>query len=161
LITHENLPDFHLPQVIKYKENNDKTTTENHSSLNNKPRSKISDAHELKYTGMNVPTPISNEDTIKNNKSFCSQYLQTGLEITSKSFCSQYLQTGLEITNEVNNNNGTFNNIMQLLLHPIIPVHPSIEYCQPEPEPPPFNSYSLLSFFYSLERQIKKWYYLS
>ena len=147
MITHESLPDFHLPQVIEYTQNNDKTTAEIHSSLNNKPRSKISYAHELKYTGMNVPTPISNEDTIKNNKSFCSQYLQMVLKITSKSFCSQYLQTGLEITNEVNNNNGTFNNIMQLLLHPIIPVHPFIEYHQPEPEPPPFNSYLPLSLF--------------
>jgi hypothetical protein len=59
------------------------------------------------------------------------------------------MQTVLKITNKENNNNknGTFNNIMLLLLHQIIPIHPFIEYLQPEPEPPPLNSYFILFLF--------------
>jgi hypothetical protein len=36
----------------------------------------------------------------------------------------------------------TFNGIQpSLLLYQFIPIHPFIEYLQPEPEPPPLNSY--------------------
>jgi hypothetical protein len=118
----------------KYTEN-DKTT-----------RSKISIAHESKYTGMNIKyattateqssythTPISKDNHIDNNKSFCSHYLQTVMEITN---------------NNNNNHNDTFyNSMLLLLLRQIIPIHPFIEYLQPEPEPPPLNSYFILFLF--------------
>jgi hypothetical protein len=108
-------------------------------------RSKISNAHESKYTGMNtkyavtateqssyVPNPISNDNPINNNKSFCLQYLQTVLKITNN-----------------NNKHDTFNNIqLSLLLYQFIPTHPFIEYLQPEHEPPPLNSYFFIFFIH-------------
>jgi hypothetical protein len=50
--------------------------------------------------------------------------------------------------NNNNNNNGTFyNSMLLLLLRQIIPIHSFIEYLQPEPEPPPLNSYFILFLF--------------
>jgi hypothetical protein len=68
----------------------------------------------------------------------------------NKSFYSQYLQAVLKITNNNGNNNNynvTFNIMMPLLLYQIIPIHPFIEYLQPESEPPPLNSCFFLFFF--------------
>jgi len=67
----------------------------------------------------------------------------------------------VKITNKDNNNNnnnknGTFNNIMLILLHQIIPMHPFIEYLQPEPEPPPFNSYFILFLFLFIGKTTKQ-----
>jgi hypothetical protein len=80
------------------------------------------------------PNPtISNDNPINNNKIFCSQYLQTVLKITD---------------NKNNNKHDTFNDIQpSLLLYQFIPIHPFIEYIQPEPEPPPLKSFFLLYFF--------------
>jgi hypothetical protein len=86
-----------------------------------------------------VPTPISSDNPINNNKSFCSQYLQTVFKITDNN-------------NNNNNNNkyDTFNDIQpSLLLYQFIPIHPFIEYLQPEPEPPPLNSYFLIFNFFN------------
>jgi hypothetical protein len=92
-----------------------------------------------------IPTPIINDNPVNN-----------------KSFCSQYLQTVLITTNNNGNNNSIFYGILiSSLYKSIISPHPFIAYLQPEPEPPPLKSYFILLYFYSLERQQnKKWYYL-
>jgi hypothetical protein len=89
-----------------------------------------------------VPNPMSNDNPINNNKSFCSQYLQTVLRITD---------------NKNNNKHDTFNDIQPLiLLYQFIPIHPFIEYVQPEPEPPPLKSCLILYLFLFIGKTTKQ-----
>jgi hypothetical protein len=166
-IAHEEARSTTIPQVLKSLEFSSTrpyisvTHEEASTAISNdvlklpelsSARSKISNAHESKYTGMNtkyaitatkqssyVPNPISNDNPINNNKSFCSQYLQTVLKITDNNN-----------NNNNNNKHDTFNNIqLSLLWYAFIPIHPFIEYLQPEPEPPPLNSYfNFFSIFF-------------
>jgi hypothetical protein len=128
LITHENLAHSHLPQVLKIICRDKPPTVK--FTINKVPgtgmNAKYTTAMEPSYY---APTPVINDNPV-NNKSFSSQYLETVLKIT--------------------NNNGIFNNIMLLLLYQFIPIHPSIEYLQPEPEPPRLNSYFILLFDFIL-----------
>jgi hypothetical protein len=92
---------------VAHEEASTATSKEFKSSELSSARWNFLNAHESKYTGMNtkyaitateqssyVPNPISNDNPINNNKSFCSQYLQTVLKITG---------------NKNNNKHDTFN----------------------------------------------------
>jgi hypothetical protein len=140
----------------KYTGNIDKyTTTENQSSLNDKPRPKILNTHKSRDKPPTVKFKINMVLNEGMNTKYATATEQSSTHIiednpgnNNTSFYSQYLQTVLKITNKNNNNNnGTFNTMLPLLLYQIIPIHPFIEYLQPEPEPPPLKSYFILSYF--------------
>jgi hypothetical protein len=140
---------------LKYTGNIDKyTTTENQSSLNNKPRTKILSTHEIRDKPPTVKFKINMVlDEIMNTKYAIATEQSSNHVIKdnhgNKSFYSQYLQAVLKITNNngnSNNYNGTFNIMMPLLLYQIIQIHPFIEYLQPEPEPAPLNSCFIFIF---------------
>jgi hypothetical protein len=126
----------------KYTGNIDKYT------LNDKPRSKILSTHEIRGKPT-VKLKINMVLEERMNTKYATSTEQSSTHIIDKrSFCSQYLQTVLKITNNNGNNNGIFNDILISSLNKsITPHHPFIEYLQPEPEPPPLNSYFLLFLF--------------
>jgi hypothetical protein len=180
LITHEETlelssarPHISIAHGSNYKGNIDKyTTTENQASLNDKLRSKISITHEqpvLKIICRDKPPTVKFKINMVLNEGMNTKYT-TAMEpssyaptpiindnpVNNKSFRSQYLKTVLKITSKNNNNNGTFNNMLPLLLYQIIPIHHSIEYLQPEPEPPPLNSDILLFLFLFIGKTTKQ-----
>jgi hypothetical protein len=68
-----------------------------------------------KYVAMDIPTPTIDYYHVNNNRSFCSQFSQTVLKITNKD---------KDNNNNINNKNGTFNNIqLSLILYQFIPIH--------------------------------------